>query len=248
VVNLAQDSQCTAAIINDKFVLTAAHCVDYVTSADEMEVYHDQEYSNLYSIQKGTPLKVKNVFKKEYEQNPEMMKNDIALLELEERLVFTDTISPICLTPEIEHDNYFAAGWGLQKAPKWVDDEMDFSNVPTNTDRVLSEIPLKHISDQECLEKSAYKQVDYQICVRGLKEGLIFKKTKSNLCLGDSGGPLMTRGKDGRVSTLGVASTSDCNAVKNKLSIYEKIIAHKKWIEENTKDAVWCQGSSHFFA
>src|SRR5438046_980556 len=93
-----------------------------------------------------------------------------------------------------------------------------------------------------------------QICLKGLKEGeSIIKKIKSNICTGDAGGPLMTRGKDDqgkeRVYTLGIASTSDCN-VDHKTSSYEKIIAHKKWIYDHTKDAdaVWCEGSSHFFA
>jgi secreted trypsin-like serine protease len=246
VVNLVLEKLCTGAIINDKFVLLASHCVDHVTSGDQMKVYHDQEHSNIDSIVKGTPLKVKDVLRRERKR-----KNDIALLELEERLVFTDTISPICLTPKIEHDNYFAAGWGYQKKPKWdsYSYEWHFYKEPTNTS--LSEIPLRRIPDKECLKQFDNPNAEVlanQICFKGLKEGHILKQTKSNLCRGDNGGPLMTRDKNGRVSTFGVATNSDCNVSFYKTSFYEKIIAHKEWIDDNTKDAVWCQGSSDFFA
>lgn len=162
--------------------------------------------------------------------------SDIALLELEDKLNFTDTFSPICLTSEIdnENDKYFTAGYGANDPSR----DVDFSK---NT--ILSEIEMKPVPNKECSEDLHH--VKYQMCVRGEdKEGL-FKTKHSNLCVADYGAPLMTR-KDGRVWAVGVASLGICSDYESRLSGYEKIMVHKKFLEENTKSAFWCEGSSFF--
>lgn len=251
VTSTAPNNQgaCTGAIISDRHVLLASHCVDNVTSGRQVKVSHSLEVNNMFAFMLGQARTFRvnedGVFKKERGMVAASIKNDIAILELEDKLTFSEEFNPICLSPSLNVDNLFAAGWGAQVIPKRKNGEIDYSSIPGG-DRKLSEMPMIRVPDRECMSKRIYTQIDFQICTSGVKGYMGLTGPTSNICRGDSGGPLMTKGKDGRISTIGVASTSDCNTT-HKIATYEKITSHFDWIDDITKDAEWCQGSEAFF-
>ncbi|CAF1140372.1 unnamed protein product, partial [Brachionus calyciflorus] len=84
---------CAGTIISNNFILTAAHCF-YPPVIDQ--VYISTETYDRTKINKNNTLKVKRwIIHKNY--NDYFLKNDIALLELEKPLTFTDRVKKACL-------------------------------------------------------------------------------------------------------------------------------------------------------
>ena len=95
----------------------------------------------------------------------------------------------------------------------------------------LFEAETEIFADEVCMWmwRSAYDR-RYEICAG------------TAACQGDSGGPLAVR-RNGSVIQIGVVSygPKTCN-IGPFLgpTVYERITAHMDFIEENTRDAVWC--------
>ncbi|KAH7694763.1 serine protease 27-like, partial [Aphelenchoides avenae] len=104
--------QCTGSVIAPSFVLTAGHCA----FAEEVHV-GSTDFAN-----GSLTVRVKEAHKppgfnitKDDSGHHIVMQDDIAILELEEALNFTETIRPICLPltfKEAYGDVGFIAGWG----------------------------------------------------------------------------------------------------------------------------------------
>lgn len=118
---------CGASILNSKYMLTAAHCVDN-RNASELSVFAG---SNDLS-QAGT-----RKFIASYVMHPSYVKlgnNDLAIMEVTQPFEFNDLIGPIVLKEEVVgiEKNVTVAGWGY-KYP------IRFGSTPIN----LQEIALK---------------------------------------------------------------------------------------------------------
>ena len=208
---------CGGSVINDRFVMTAAHCVKNVKSPDQFQVtlhaYKTEDFETL------PHSKVSRVL-----MHPEYTGidsfNDIALLELEEPLTFNQTFMPICIPNSNDYDNLVVAGWGLMNV--WI---------LKVTPPTLREADLNEVPTEQCNE--FYEAIDGEkvICAGGEKGS----------CQGDSGGPLMTR-KNGQTYQAGIVSFggADCGIIMKTPSVFERPTAHIEWIKENTQGAKWC--------
>lgn len=83
---------CGASVISENFLLTAAHCVDGLTS-NEIKAYfggHNitQDYTDVRRIKKIHQHEKFNIFS---------FDNDIALLELQKSVKFGPKVQPACL-------------------------------------------------------------------------------------------------------------------------------------------------------
>lgn len=161
---------CSGALISDRHVVTAAHCLMKKTS--KMLLVHLGIHDRT-NVEAGTKsLAVAEVcFHKGYKA-PHT--NDIAILTLKEAVNFTQTIGPVCL-PKSKHDlpentDAYVTGWGRYKADS---DEL----APK-----LKQLRTKTMSHKTCVEDYDSGLPDSVLCT-----GHDFGSS----CKGDSGGPLV---------------------------------------------------------
>uniref|UniRef100_A0A0A1WFI2 Transmembrane protease serine 6 n=1 Tax=Zeugodacus cucurbitae TaxID=28588 RepID=A0A0A1WFI2_ZEUCU len=172
---------CGGSLINDRYVLTAAHCVQ--NNRDQITVRLLQ--LDRSSGDPGITRKViQTTIHPQYDQT--RIINDIAILKLDSPVQFTSSVRPVCL-PNINHnfDNKDAivAGWGLVKE----------GGVTSN---YLQEATVPIISNRQCRE-TRYKSkiTDVMLCAGLVKTG------GKDACQGDSGGPLIVN--EGRFKLAG---------------------------------------------
>jgi len=218
---------CGGTLLNSKVVLSAAHCTFYTRYGpaippQKMTVYlgdHDTSRHE-YGEQEASVSSYKN--HPRYDNI--YVNNDFSLLFLDRNIVFSKTISSACLpNPYKNYENtpVTAAGWGK-------DESGDSQNI-------LQQVDLTTINNQECNYRLAHKapllleKAPFQlptknmICADGHYKGI---------CTGDSGGPLMVKGRENIV--IGVTSwvpTKNCN--ENNPSVFARVSSQLEWIKAN---------------
>jgi len=216
---------CTAALISDQWVLTAAHC--------------DYGDSNLFVALGGhdmtnpdEPNKILVKVEKQYNHEnyswPDTYPwNDFALMKLAEKVEFNDYIRPVCLPTRTEaQEEYWnvdvkAIGWGqADNTDDWV--------------AGLREVDTKTITKEQ-------QEGGYDWCVREQFPFSICIQTDGGsvgICFGDSGGPLLYRRSNGQYITIGVTSFfADGGGPGCQTGLphgYNSVPYHLDWIQEIT--------------
>ncbi|OXA48947.1 Trypsin-1 [Folsomia candida] len=207
---------CAGTIINENFILGAAHCAgppewatfvlgEHVQNADDgMEV-----------VAKVAEIIVHENF------NQTTFTHDIALFRLTRPLTFSNPfIQPARIAKKSTKPSkkMVVAGWGLTNQNNTeVSDILQKATVALRPDSVC----------KQAYEPTRVKYVsDVQICVGG--EG------KSS-CKGDSGGPLHIGRNTVDYTVVGIVSFGKGCASNQYPAVYTKISAYVDWIEENIK-------------
>ena len=181
--NIVNDHFCAGTLIFDIYVLTAAHCVFGLKMENFVVVFglHDLNDTSEYA-ESNTYTVSKVIFHENY--NHRDPNNDIALIKLSKRVVLSRSVYPICL-PEspflansIINKFGFVAGWGRS------DPEAIFV---TNQNRKLHHTVLKVINGDELCSRHL-QSFDYSNLYCAYDANIT---KSSNVCIGDSGGPLM---------------------------------------------------------
>jgi len=183
---------CGGALIDKQWVLTAAHCV---YNANNFRVILGA--SRAYDNQPGK-IEVginKALYHPQY--NPSTLNNDVAVIQLDRSVQFTNRIQTIRLArsnSRVEAGaNLEVSGWG-----KTSDEETSITNI-------LKWVELKAISNQECLQYFNPNLIQNNVvCCDGQQ----YKST----CNGDSGGPLIScnNGDCTHVGVVSFVSTRGC--------------------------------------
>ncbi|KAG8434724.1 hypothetical protein GDO86_012901 [Hymenochirus boettgeri] len=213
---------CGASLVSSKFLISAAHCFQ-----DDRSIrYSDPALWTAYlGLHDQAQIKGSNVMERKIKNirahtgfNDNTYDNDIAVLELESPVSFTDFIQPICI-PDTSYD--FPVGKSL-----WVTGWGALTEGGTGA-QILQKAEIRVINQTEC-----NKLLDDQLSLRMLCAGFI--SGGIDACQGDSGGPLSSVESNSKIYLAGIVSWGEGCARRNKPGVYTRVTAMRDWIKEKT--------------
>ncbi|XP_052027639.1 coagulation factor IX isoform X2 [Apodemus sylvaticus] len=217
ILNGEIEAFCGGAIINEKWIVTAAHCLK---PGDKIEVVAGE-----YNIDKKEDTEqrrnvIRTIPHHQYNATINKYSHDIALLELDKPLILNSYVTPICVANR-EYTNIFlkfgsgyVSGWGKV-----------FNKGRQATILQYLRVPL--VDRATCLRSTTFTIYNNMFCA-GYREG------GKDSCEGDSGGPHVTE-VEGTSFLTGIISWGEECAMKGKYGIYTKVSRYVNWIKEKTK-------------
>ncbi|KAL7740409.1 hypothetical protein ACLKA6_013205 [Drosophila palustris] len=201
---------CGGALIDPKFVITAAHCFDN-TNVVDVYVLLGAHYRN--SSDKRLPVDIK-VHPK---YNASNSFADIALLKLRSNAnITTEKIRPACLskTNGSEIETFMAAGWGYNRSQNEPDE--------------LLKTTLKQKPIENCRDPPMESDTNSLICAAP-------NGSSGDVCEGDSGGPLFTGYPDRDnclFAIMAVVSEGFVCDAPHSHTLHTRIFYFREWIEK----------------
>jgi len=208
--------RCGGTLINDRWVLCAAHCAAGVSVSQYNMVLGKQHQHSKDETERA--FKIEKVVIHPSWQT----KGDISLFKLAEPVDFSKDkhLVPICLAKsglDVLNMTCSTSGWGRTSLTKPPPD-------------VLQTVDTKIITNELCeKENGGVRHVqEGNICSGGQEEG-------KGACFGDSGGPLQIK-LDGAWTQVGIVSWGKPCAHVSHADVYTRVSTYIDWINETVKN------------
>ncbi|XP_063074511.1 prostasin-like [Engraulis encrasicolus] len=205
---------CGGSLINHGWVISAAHCFKSLCMAS-LSVYLgrlSQEDGNPNEVRRSVMAIVRH---------PDD-ENNIALLRLSAPVRYTAFVKPVCLAASgsffYTGTNSWVTGWGHVK-----------EGVPLPSPQILQEVEVQVVGNKQC--SCSYGDgviTDNMICAGAPKGG-------KDACLGDTGGPLVSRQESVWVLS-GILSFGMGCGDPTSPGVYSRVSRYQHWITAYTSD------------
>ncbi|XP_067235093.1 trypsin I-P1-like [Chanodichthys erythropterus] len=211
----ARSALCGGTLINKDWVLSAAHCFNNVSDPNTVMFFGrlNQSGSNPHEI-----IRTASRIIRHSNYNASTFDNDIALVQLNSSVTFSDYIKPVCLAAA---GSVFSAGteswvtgWGtLQSGGQYPD--------------TLQEVMIPIVSNSDC--DKAYRGFNISITSNMICAGLLNQGGKGS-CQGDSGGPMVSK-KDSLWIQSGIVSFGKGCAEPRYPGVLARVSQYQNWIK-----------------
>ncbi|XP_011049991.1 PREDICTED: serine protease 53-like [Acromyrmex echinatior] len=207
---------CGGAIIHEKFVITAAHCLSG-KSPDDIFI----DVGSIYlSNPESRYLAYKLIIHPDYNKTNMMIINDIGLINIKNKISFTNNTKLINL---ISYDRNFEdlrlnlTGWGKLKADGLIPEQ-------------LQQVVVYGFSQKECPEKNSNFTDRYICTLNAVNQGA---------CNGDSGSALTYEG-----DLVGILSYGTQPCASGYPDIFTRVYYYRNWINETINENINNAGSN----
>ncbi|XP_057380527.1 chymotrypsin-like elastase family member 2A [Daphnia carinata] len=215
---------CSGTLISPTKVLTTAYCVKVRQPWDFYLITIELGAHAMYPTSDAPVSRRISGLARHRSYNRDKVLNDIGIFMLKVPVIYTNTMSPVCLPPAGTTDTYadknaFIVGWGSL--------EYNPDLLPAN---VLQQVGVKIISNADC--QTAYN--DLQVTI---ENSVICVQTDNPTCWGDYGGPLLVRSSPTAPWTqVGIITDTFSNicSVTSRPVRYTRVSSFSSWISART--------------